>query len=80
MADYDGDGDLDCSSRPAARCRATGIDLLFRNPGHGRDWLNVEPVGHADDRAGIGQGNRVDFTTRSGSSCSVFGESAQHRD
>ncbi len=62
-----------CSSRSAGRCRAIGANnLLFRNPGHGRHWLEVKLAGTRTNRAGIGARIRVDFTTRSGSARSVF--------
>ncbi len=73
MADYDGDGDLDVfveagGAVPGDRAH----NLLFRNPGHGRHWLDVKLSGTRTNRAGIGAKIRVDFTTRSGSSRSVF--------
>ena len=73
MADYDGDGDLDVfvevgGAVPGDRAN----NLLFRNPGHGRHWLDVKLVGTRTNRAAIGAKIRVDFTTRSGSARSVF--------
>ena len=67
MADYDGDGDLDVfvevgGAVPGDRAN----NLLFRNPGQGRHWLAVKLVGTRTNRAAIGRGIRVDFTTRSG--------------
>ena len=55
MADYDGDGDLDVfvevgGAVPGDRAH----NLLFRNPGHGRHWLDVKLSGTRTNRAGIG--------------------------
>ena len=47
-------------------------NLLFRNPGHGRHWLKVKLVGTRTNRAGLGARIRADFTTRTGSTRSIY--------
>jgi hypothetical protein len=73
FADWDDDGDLDLfvevgGATPGDRAH----NLLFRNPGHGRHWLKVKLVGTRTNRAGLGARIRVDLTTPSGSTRSVF--------
>jgi hypothetical protein len=73
FADHDGDGDLDLfvevgGAVPGDRAH----NLLFRNPGQGRHWLEVKLSGTRTNRAGIGARIRADFTARSGSKRSVF--------
>ncbi len=55
FADAEGDGDLDVfvevgGGVPGDR----GYNLLFRNPGHGRRWLQVKLVGTQTNRAALG--------------------------
>ncbi len=47
-------------------------NLLFRNPGQGRHWLEVKLIGRRTNRAGFGARIRVDLTTASGATRSVF--------
>jgi hypothetical protein len=73
FADHDGEGDLDLfvevgGAVPGDRAH----NLLFRNPGQGRHWLEVKLAGVRTNRAAIGARMRVDFTARSGSKRSVF--------
>ncbi len=73
LGDYDRDGDVDIFIEVGGAVpgdRAT--NLLFRNPGQGRHWLEVKLIGTQTNRAGIGARIQADFTTRSGSKRSVF--------
>jgi tetratricopeptide (TPR) repeat protein len=73
FADHDGDGDLDLfvevgGAVPGDRAH----NLLFRNPGQGRHWLGVKLVGQQTNRAAIGARIEARFTTRDGSTRSVY--------
>lgn len=73
FADFDRDGDVDFFVEVGGAVpgdRAT--NLLFRNPGHGRHWLEVKLVGTRSNRTGIGARIQADFTTRSGAKRSVY--------
>lgn len=72
MADYDADGDLDFFVEVGGAVPGDKAhNLLFRNPGNGRHWLNVKLVGARSNRAAIGARLRADFTARDGSKRSV---------
>jgi hypothetical protein len=73
FADWDEDGDLDLfievgGAVPGDRAH----NLLFQNPGHGRHSLRLKLVGTRTNRAALGAKIRVDVTTPSGASRSVF--------
>ncbi len=73
FGDYDRDGDVDLFVEVGGAVpgdRAT--NLLFRNPGHGRHWLEVKLAGTRTNRVGIGARIQVDFTTGSGLKRSVY--------
>ncbi len=73
FADFDGDGDLDVF------CEAGGAvpgdrsyNLLFRNPGHKRHWLQVKLVGTKTNRAALGATIRAVMKGRNGASRSIY--------
>ncbi len=73
FADWDGDGDLDLFVEaggvvPGDRAH----NLLFRNPGHGRHWLQVRMVGRRTNRAALGARLRVDIESPDGRKRSIF--------
>jgi tetratricopeptide (TPR) repeat protein len=73
FADWDEDGDLDLfievgGAVPGDRAH----NLLFQNPGHGRHWLELKLVGTRTNRAGLGAKIRVDLTTSTGQTRSIF--------
>ncbi len=73
FADYDGDGDLDLFVQTGGAVPGDPSDnLLFRNPGHGRRWLEVKLVGTRTNRAAIGARIRVNLTAADGTARSIY--------
>jgi hypothetical protein len=67
MADWDRDGDLDLfvelgGGYPGDR----GHNALFRNPGHGRSWVNLRLVGTRSNRDARGARIEVAWTGKDG--------------
>ena len=73
FADFDGDGNLDFfAEMGGATPGDSAYNLLFRNPGHGRHWLQVKLVGTRTNRAALGARIRVDATGSDGRTRSVY--------
>jgi hypothetical protein len=73
LADYDGDGDLDLFVELGGAVPGdTAHNLLFRNPGHGRHWLEVKLVGTKTNRAAIGARIKAEVKGPDGSTRSVY--------
>ena len=73
FADYDSDGDLDLfveTGGPVPGDKAH--NLLFKNPGHGRNWLKVRLVGTRTNRAALGARIQVDLTEPGGTKRSIY--------
>ena len=67
FADYDGDGALDFfveagGAAPGDRAH----NLLFRNPGNGRHWLDVRLVGTRTNRSALGAKLRAEIAGKDG--------------
>ncbi len=55
FADFDGDGDLDFFVEAGGAVPGDrSYNLLFKNPGHGRHWLQVKLIGTRTNRSAIG--------------------------
>jgi hypothetical protein len=55
FADIDNDGDQDVFEQMGGAYTGDAFrDALYRNPGHGRHWLNVDLVGTSSNRDGFG--------------------------
>jgi hypothetical protein len=68
FADWDRDGDVDLfveagGATPGDKAH----NLLFENPGHGRNWVALKLVGTRSNRSAIGAKVRVDVTGPAGS-------------
>jgi tetratricopeptide (TPR) repeat protein len=63
FADLDGDGDQDVFEEMGGALAGDKFwNVLYRNPGFGNHWLELELVGVRSNRAGIGARIRVDVT------------------
>jgi hypothetical protein len=73
FADYDNDGDLDLFAQLGGAVPGDkAYNALFRNPGHGRHWLNVKLVGTKTNRAAIGVRIRADVEGPDGRVRSIY--------
>jgi hypothetical protein len=73
FADYDADGDLDLFVElGGATPGDQAYNGLFRNPGHGRNWLKVKLTGTKTNRAAIGARLRADLKTADGLARSIY--------
>jgi len=61
FADLDGDGDQDVFEQMGGALAGDRFwDVLYRNPGFGNHWIEIELAGVASNRAGIGARIRVE--------------------
>ena len=68
FADFDSDGDLDLFCEAGGAVPGdTAHNLLFRNPGHGRSWLDIKLVGTKTNRAALGAHMRATVKAKDGS-------------
>jgi hypothetical protein len=73
FADYDGDGDLDLFVESGGAVPGDkAFNVLFQNPGHGRHWLKVKPVGTTTNRAALGARIQVELTAKDGTTRSIY--------
>ena len=67
FADLDGDGDEEILEEIGGAVPGDAHVLrLYRNPGHGNDWLNVTLIGHRTNRSAIGARLTVTVEDRAG--------------
>jgi hypothetical protein len=72
FADWDSDGDLDLFVElGGATPGDQAYNVLFQNPGHGRQWLKVKLIGTRTNRAALGAKIRVDLKTADGQTRSI---------
>ena len=73
FGDLDRDGDQDIFAQMGGFYPGDGFEnALYRNPGHGNNWLSAKLIGVASNRAAIGARIKVDLAMRDGSRRAVY--------
>ena len=73
FADWDDDGDLDLFVEVGGQTPGDKAhNVLFRNPGHGRHWLQVKLVGTKSNRSAIGAKVRAEVASPGGVSRTIY--------
>ncbi len=72
FADHDRDGDLDLFVQTGGQAPGDRAhNVLFRNPGHGRNWIGLKLIGTRTNRAAIGVRLRLDIRDARGQARSL---------